>query len=651
MSAPAVLGINAAHDASACLLLGGELRVAIAEERLSRRKHHHLTPPHQAIDLCLRECGLADLNAVDCVVVNERYPSDFAGELRRDGFRGKLLVNPSHHLLHAYYAAAASGQPEAAILVVDGSGYSYVEHQRHGSPLLGPQPAYPHMEETESSFALTGGSLQLVGRRWGLWDAQRPYFRFPSLGHMYSVASQYIFGQWVHAGKTMGLAPYGDPQALSEPIVTYGEDGMAVDTEWPLRLPPRSDRPAHLDNTCCDVAAKVQAEIEEALLFLARQLHDATGISHLCFSGGVALNSVANAKLRREGPFSELFVTPAAGDSGIAVGAAVYGHAHLTGEIPRWTGYTDFLGPAPRPEQIDAALRETKGFVRVEAPPDPAAAAAREIASGAVVGWFEGRGELGPRALGHRSIVCDPRSDSIRDHLNEWVKFREPFRPYAASVLEEHAHRYFEVEWVDRFMLSVVRVRPEFRELLPSICHVDGTCRIQMVPPDAAPYRRLIESFLAVTELPMVLNTSLNIRGEPIVGTPAHALECFLTTNIDTLYLDGRRIEKAVLDAAAPDLGMVPRPNRGVALERASTWEGSWSHSGPHARTRIGHRMPLGKLEAQMLAAVDGETRVGDLVLDDEGGTAVAKAEALRSLQRRGLVSMAYPPDTGAPSS
>lgn len=651
MSAPAVLGINATHDASACLLLGGELRVAIAEERLSRRKHHHLTPPHQAIDLCLRECGLPDLDAVDCIVVNERYPSDFAGELRRGGFRGELLVNPSHHLLHAYYAAAASGQPETAILVVDGSGYSYVEHQRHGSPLLGPPPAYDHMEETESSFALTGGSLGLIGRRWGLWDAQRPYFRFPSLGHMYSMASQYIFGHWVHAGKTMGLAPYGDPQAFPEPIVSYGEDGIAVDTEWPLRLPPRSDQPAHLDGTCRNVAAKVQAEIEEALLFLARQLHEATGIAHLCFSGGVALNSVANAKLRREGPFSELFVTPAAGDSGIAVGAAVYGHAHLTGEIPSWTGYSDFLGPSPQPEQIDAALRDARDFVRVEAPPDAPEAAAGEIASGAVVGWFEGRDELGPRALGHRSIVCDPRSDSIRDYLNEWVKFREPFRPYAASVLEEHADRYFEVEWVDRFMLSVVRIRPEFRELLPSICHVDGTCRIQMVPAGAGPYRRLIESFLAVSALPMILNTSLNIRGEPIVGTPEHALECFLTTNIDTLYLDGRRIEKAVLDAEAPDLGMVPRPNRGVALERASTWKGSWSHSGPHARTRVGYRMPLGELEAQMLATVDGEARVGDLIGDGGTGAAADNAGALRSLQRRGLISMAYPRAPDGPRS
>jgi carbamoyltransferase len=649
MSALAVLGINATHDASACLLLGGELRVAIAEERLSRRKHHHLTPPYQAITACLEECGLPDLHAVDCIVVNERYPSDFAGELLRDGFRGELLVNPSHHLLHAYYAAAASDQAEAAILVVDGSGYSYVEHQRHGSPLLGPPPAYDHMEETESSFALAGGSLELVGRRWGLWDAQRPYFRFPSLGHMYSVASQYIFGHWVHAGKTMGLAPYGDPHALPEPIVSYGEDGIAVDTEWPLRLPPRSDLPAHLDSTCQNVAAKVQAEIEEALLFLARQLHEATGISHLCFSGGVALNSVANAKLRREGPFSELFVTPAAGDSGIAVGAAAYGHAHLTGEIPRWSGYTDFLGPSPQPEQIDVALRAARNFVRAETPPDAPMAAAREIASGAVVGWFEGRGELGPRALGHRSIVCDPRSDSIRDHLNEWVKFREPFRPYAASVLEEHAHRYFELEWTDRFMLSVVRVRPEFRDLLPSICHVDGTCRIQMVPAGAGRYRRLVESFLAVSELPMILNTSLNIRGEPIVGTPEQALECFLTTNIDTLYLDGRRIEKATLDAEAPDLEMVPHPNRGVALEQASTWEGSWSHSGPHARTRVGHRIQLGELEAQMLAAVDGDARVGDLVGDERSGAGADKVSALRSLQRRGLISLSYPGDPNGP--
>lgn len=639
---PTVLGVNAAHDASACLTIGGELRVAVAEERFSRRKHHHLTPPHEAIDRCLRECGLPDRNAVDCIVVNERYPSDFAGELRRGGFQGEMLVSPSHHLLHAYYAAAASGQGETAILVVDGSGYSYVEHERHGSPLLGPPPPYDHMEETESSFVLTENGLDLVGRRWGLWDAQRPYFRFPSLGHMYSMASQYIFGLWVHAGKTMGLAPHGDASQIAEPIVTYGADGLEVDTEWILRLPPRSRKPAHLDETCCNVAAKVQAELEEALLFLADGLHAATGASHLCFSGGVALNSVANARLRRESPFTEMFVTPAAGDTGIAVGAAVYGHAHLTGEIPRWSAYSDFLGPEFGASDVAEALRSTDSFVRTTQSADPAAEAAREAADGAVIGWFEGRGELGPRALGHRSIVCDPRSGSIRDYLNEWVKFREPFRPYAASVLEEHADSYFEVEWVDRFMLSVVKVRPEYRELLPSICHLDDTCRIQMVPAGGGNYRRLIEAFFELTGLPLILNTSLNIRGEPIVETPSHALECFLATNIDRLYLEGLRVEKAILDSAAPEIDLIPRPNRGIAVDQPARWGDSWSHDGPRASTRVGHKVELNDLEASLLLKANSEATVGELVADGEPDARAERVDALCSLQRRGLISMGF---------
>jgi carbamoyltransferase len=636
-----VLGVNAAHDAAACLVIGGELRVAIAEERLSRRKHQDL-PPWRAINHCLEEADLASLDALDCIVVNEQPHTDCGGDLRRKGFRGELFVNPSHHLLHAYYAAAASGKDRAAILVVDGSGYSYAEHKRQGSPLLGSPPPFADMEEAESSFAFTDGDLRLVERRWGLWEAELPYIRFPSLGHMYSAASQYIFGHWVHAGKTMGLAPHGDPSNIPEPIVTYGSGGLSIDTEWILRQPPRSDKPAHLDSTCCDIAAKVQVELEDALLFLARRLHDATGMSRLCFSGGVALNGVANARLRREGPFSEMFVTPAASDSGTCVGAAVYGHARLTGEIPRWNDYSDFLGAEYGADRVGTAVRAVGDFVRPAKPQDPATDAAKDIAGGRVVGWFEGRSELGPRALGHRSILCDPRSESICDYLNEWVKFREPFRPYAASVLEEHAHRYFEVEWIDRFMLSVVNVRPEYRDLLPSIRHIDDTCRIQMVPKGEEGYRRLIEAFFEATGLPLVLNTSLNIRGEPIVETPEDALACFLGTNIDLLYVEGRRLEKPVLDAEAVDADLVPHPNPGVAVNSKVAWSTDrWSLEGPEALTRTGDRVQISEIEASVLRRVDGLASVGELTGDSAIGPPEQIVDTLVLLQRRGLISMA----------
>ena len=659
---PIVLGVNVAHDASACVVAGGELRVAVAEERLARRKHM-AGPPRAAIECCLRECGLPGLDAVDCVVVNQHYPHDFGAELRREGFAGELIAGHSHHLLHAYYAAAASGRDGCAILVADGSGYQYADHERQGSPLLGPPPPSSLMSEAESAFALVDGRLELVERRWGLWEDEIGSFRFPSLGHMFSVASKYIFESWTDAGKTMGLAPYGDPSSIAEPIVTYGPDGLSVDTEWVLRLPPRSDAPAHLDATCRDVAAKVQAELEQALLFLAGRLFEATGLPHLCLSGGVALNSVANARLRKEGPFEGMFVTPAAGDSGTAVGAAAYGHARLTGEIPRWDSYSDFLGVRYGTDRADAAIEARSDRVRASAPDDPAAAAAADVAAGRVVGWLEGRSELGPRALGNRSILCDPRPAGVRDHLNEQVKFREPFRPYAAAVLEEHADRYFELEWVDRFMLSVVRIRPEHRDSLPSICHVDGSCRVQMVPPGAGPFRRLIEAFHAATGLPMLLNTSLNIRGEPIVETPEDAIRCFLGANIDLLYVEGRRLEKPRLEVGGigtgtrletepGGAGLVPVPNEGIAVERSRAWRPDGWASGRSAARRpsTARRVVLDDLEAAVLLRLDGRTSIAELVGDRSLGGEEEIAAALLSLQRRGLVSVALgstPYDSG----
>jgi carbamoyltransferase len=640
---PAVLGVNVAHDASACLLVDGELRAATAEERLARRKHVR-GAPRRAIASCLEQGGLAGLDAVDCVVVNQHYPVDFAAELRRKGFPGQLVCGVSHHLLHAYYAAAASGQSSCAILVVDGSGYHYAEHLRRGSPLLGPPPAFPHMEEAESSFKLLDGEIDLVERRWALWAGAIPSFRFPSLGHMFTAASKYIFGSATAAGKTMGLAPYGDASTFPEPIVSYGADGISVDTEWMLDLPPRSKQPAHLDGICRDVAAKVQAELEQALLFLAQRLFEKTDLPSLCFSGGVALNSVANARLRREGPFAEVFVTPAAGDSGVSVGAAAFGHALLTGEIPRWDPYSDFLGLEHGAEHAAAAVRRMPDRVRHTVPSDHAATAAEDIAAGRVVGWSEGRSELGPRALGHRSILCDARIESIRDHLNERVKFREPFRPYAAAVLEEHADRYFELEWVDRFMLSVASIRPEHRAGLASVCHVDGTCRVQMVPPRAGAFRRLIETFFELTGLPLVLNTSLNIRGEPIVETPEDAIRCFLGTNIDLLYLEGMRLEKPTLDGHKVEPDLVPVPGDSIALERGSQWtSGGWSTKPPTVRRRhTGHLVPLEDRQCRVLLALDGRTTVGEIVGDSALGSEEQILDVLLALQRQGLVSMAY---------
>ncbi len=210
--------------------------------------------------------------------------------------------------------------------MLDGDGYSYGEYQWRHSPLLGPAPEFSEMEEAESMYAVDElGGLSVVSKKWGLWAASGPYSRFPSLGHMFSVASEYIFGHMQHAGKTMGLAPFGDASRFADPIITYADASLVIDTEWITRVPPRSDKPAHLDQVCCDMAAKVQAELERAIIHLCTRLHEATGADQLALSGGVGLNSVANGLIVRHTPFRELFVTPASGDSGTAASCVIHG--------------------------------------------------------------------------------------------------------------------------------------------------------------------------------------------------------------------------------------------------------------------------------------------------------------------------------------
>jgi carbamoyltransferase len=638
-----VLGVNAAHDAAACLLVDGQIRAAITEDRLSRTKRYE-GYPHRAQEYCLEEAGLAGLEAVDTVVINEYVRDDHGIQLRNAGYKGELVINPSHHMLHAYYAWAASGFERPSILVIDGSGYSYGEYLRRHSPLLGEPPEFSEMEEAESMFRVSNDrELDLVYKRWGLWESTYPYMRFPSLGHMFSVASEYIFGHVQHAGKTMGLAPYGDAAAYPDPIIEYTSDGLVIDTEWITRLPPRSAKPAHLDQVCRDVAAKVQEELERAVIHLCNKLHEATGTNELCLSGGVGLNSVANGLILRQTPFTKLFVTPAADDSGTAIGAALYGHQRLTGELPIWDRYDNYHGRSYSNDEVGTAVGKRNRFIQVEKPEDVADAAARDIAAGRFVGWFECGSEFGPRALGRRSIVCDPRPRDMRDRLNATVKFREPFRPYAASVLTEHVDDYFEVVDVDPFMMTVVPVRESKRDVIRSVCHIDDTCRIQTVDPDhSGEYRRLIERFHEISGIPLVLNTSYNVRGEPIVESPDDAIRCFLSCNLDILYLNGLRITKWTAGSAPAPADLVPCFNDGVSVHATiENVDGAASAPSYYYQTRTGYRSPLTAEEFELLTLIDAQQSIAHLA-ELRGDRPLADAiAAIDSLQRRGLLCMA----------
>jgi carbamoyltransferase len=397
----------------------------------------------------------------------------------------------------------------------------------------------------------------------------------------------------------------------------------------------------------CNIAAKVQAELEEAMLFLVGRLYERARCPNLCLSGGVALNSVANGRIIREGPFKRIFITPAAGDGGVAVGAALYGHYHFTGQMPCPHFRNDFLGKPYADADMLTALQQNP-CVEFELQVDPALAAARDIAQGKIVGWFEGRSEFGPRALGHRSILCDPRDADMKDILNARVKFRESFRPYAASILDESVSEFFDLHCPSPYMLVVADVLNSKRNVIPAVCHVDGTCRIQVVDNEYdGEYRCLVEKFGQLTGVPVVLNTSFNIRGEPIVESPQDALRCFLSTGIDVLYLGKYRVTKKSLgdpDTHTTASALVPYLSEQISLISVTQEQnGGWGEERLRVRIRTGRELPVSRAEYAVLRLVNGKLSVAaieKLLFADPGtGHEYSVPDVFQRLQEKGLVS------------
>jgi carbamoyltransferase len=565
-----VLGLNLGHDRSACLAVAGQPRVAIAEERLSRLKHdiprndrgeRHNYFPHRAAAYCLAACGLTYAD-VDLVVASTTYVLGADGGRRnltpRDvrwhcpQLGGARVETVLHHLSHAASAASCSGFASAAALIVDG-----------GGSIVASPGGVPADFERSTVFHLRGATLTPVSRATG-----GPPAYGNSIGDFYQVITSYLGFSPGEEGKTMGLAGYRDmvgpgqgpdggwaPLAEFENAIAVKPDGWHSVSEMfqftadggfhpglvrafgPPRRAPRPGEP--LDR---HIAASAQWALEEAMLALAFAAHRLTGEQRLCLAGGVALNCVANERILREGPFSELFIQPAAGDDGAALGNALLGIAMLTRHPPGWVFGSPYLGRTYSGAEIDRALCEVAGEVSVQTPADLPETAAADIAAGRIVAMFRGGAEYGPRALGHRSILCDPRLPWMKDHLNAKVKHREAFRPFAPMVTCERAAEYFALGAASPYMLLAAAVRRPGD--IPAVTHVDGSARVQTVSAAAEPFlHAVISAFGRLTGVPVLLNTSFNDR-EPIVETPADALRCFLRTGIDVLYLADRRVTK-----------------------------------------------------------------------------------------------------------
>jgi carbamoyltransferase len=569
-----ILGINAYdHDVSACLLRDGEIAFAIAKERITRKKH--ATGFYQeVVDYCLRAEGIT-LDDVDLVVRNcyvlpvhdleMRLAFQDVSECFDIKERKQASTNPifragsnkvmevSHHLAHAYSAFAACPFDAGVVMVVDGVG-SYAADITEPDQLI--DTVNPLARESESYYKFDGAKLEALEKVWlepnrGFLSDE--FFNMKGLGALYSRVSSYIFADWNKCGEVMGLAPYGRPE--QEKSMIELKDGVLEVPDWTdefdrLFLTESKEKwqdSPHMQHWQ-DLAWRAQDDAERVLLDRAIRLREATGAKNLCIAGGVGLNCVANGRIVREAGYDNVWIQPAAGDDGIAIGCAYYGHLAIQKKPRGFVMGHAFLGIPYKDEEVEAAA--DKWLVRREtftgADQTICSETAKVLAEGKVIGWFQGRSEFGPRALGNRSIIADPRQAAMKDILNARVKHRQSFRPFAPIVLAERASEIFEGEEDSPFMLLAKRVRPEWKDKVPAIVHVDGTARVQTVREEHNPrLYRLLKAFEALTGVPVLLNTSFNIRGEPIVETPRDAMKCFLGTGIDYLAMHDLLIGKS----------------------------------------------------------------------------------------------------------
>ncbi len=554
-----VLGTGLSHDGSVCLLADGELILAIEKERLTRLKHDGWND-RIAMQYVLNHAGIT-LDDVALVVQNENFGMFREGNTQYDA-QDRLLtdatqvVTISHHLAHAYSAFGPCGFDQTAVFVVDGCGNAY-EDCIDVAPgtLMGYIP--PGLEHTyyekDSYYTSQDRTLQTVAKDFSPLGARgwplSPPATLHSIGGVYQALSYYVFGDFSDSGKLMGLAPYGRPGRFDFPIFEL-RDGQAFVCRENLNFftTPAKSRTALKANFeyYADVAYHVQREVEHALLYILRDRFNRCPSRNLAYAGGVALNAVANSRLLREAGFERIFIQPAAGDNGLAIGCAYYGWLQVLGRTQVRSSGTTYLGASYPADRIRRAIGKFDGRVNVEQSADVAAQTAQMLADGKVVAWYRGGAEFGPRALGHRSILAHPGLSGMRDHINGNIKFREDFRPFAPSVIAHKAARYFDCDGCDSpYMIQVFSVRPEYRDQLTNVVHEDGSSRLHTVTEESEPtYFRLLQEFEALTGLPVLLNTSLNKRGMPIVEMPEEALSLFMDCALDAIVLDDTMVTK-----------------------------------------------------------------------------------------------------------
>ena len=576
----AILGLNAYHgDAAAALVVDGALVCAAEEERFNRVKHCAGFPALSAA-WCLAEAGLS-ADDLDHVAIGRDPKANLGAKAMRTLRHGTSWTYLKARFENASKVKDVKGELETALGAGVGAQFHNVEHhQAHVASAFFPSPFEDAAILTVDGFGDFASTMLAEGHGASFAILERVLFPH-SLGIFYTAVTQWLgFPGYGDEGKVMGLAPYGAPRFMDEmrkivipkgDVFELGLDYFrhhkeGVDMTWDDGTPtigilyaermeevfgPAREPDSALTALHEDVAASMQAMLEEAYLHLVNALWERTKIPNICLAGGVALNAVANGRIRPETPFEEVFVQPAAGDSGIAVGAALHVWHQGLGNPRGFVMEHAFWGPKYSDAECVAALTAA-GLESVRLDDDELFThVAERIAAGDVVGWFQDRMEYGPRALGNRSIVADPRRPDMKDILNARIKQREHFRPFAPSILADATGEWFEQDYTSPYMVLVYKTRIEKRELIPAVNHVDDTGRVQTVTEATSPrYYRLIKEFERLTGVPILLNTSFN-ENEPVVMTPQQAVETFQKTRMDLLVLGNSVVRRSDADERA----------------------------------------------------------------------------------------------------
>ena len=554
---PWILGISASHNGSACLLKGDRIVVAIQEERLSRFKRHRIygAKASRAVAYCLNYARIDPSELSLVVLCIQGRKRDEVHNLKLEPFLNVLtnkipIITIPHHYGHALSVFATSGFAESAVLIVDGTGSPVSDFMAEELQVMNGNKA-PDSWETISLYYTSGTTVvplekHVVER--GAWlvmhDGEMP--SFGSLGGMFSAAAEQIFGEASEAGKVMGLSPYGAADFPGSDFFDVVNGRLNFKDTVPLKF-RHNERWPNRAREYEALAGSVQAALEVALLYLVQQIRELCSSENLCYAGGVALNSVANERIIRESGFKNVYIMPAAEDSGTSIGAAYYGLWQLTQHNSQRAILHDAPGRSYSLADVSAAL-DARDDVHVVYPTDVLSDAVELLCDGKIIGWFDGGSELGPRALGQRSILCDPRRPDAKETLNRRVKMREAFRPFAPAVLLDEAANWFDFGDTtpeSPFMLRVVPVNGQRKDEVPAIVHVDGTGRVQtLTRPNNGRFYELVKQFHEKTGVPILLNTSFNRMGQPISETPADAIECLVNTGLDCCVFEDRIVFK-----------------------------------------------------------------------------------------------------------